>query len=163
MTMRIPSEKIVEGIKVSLGKAKQHLLSAEVLVTKNFLNNAAVLIEFAIEEFGRAVALREKLQAGSEDIERALFTNHHLKYEKAWSVLPHELKIIYEGTFSPLDFHPDDFDAGMETISPQTRLDATFVHFDEHTQEWKKGIQIDPEKLLIIIKEIRENVANFKC
>ena len=128
--------------KVSLEKAKQHLLSAEVLVTKNCLNDAVVLIEFAIEEFGRAVALREKLQAGSEDIERDLFINHHLKYEKAWSILPPELKTIYEGTFSPLNFHPDDFDTEMETISPQTRLDATFVHFDEHTQEWKKGIRL---------------------
>jgi len=60
-------------------------------------------------------------------------------------------------------FRLDNLDTERkEPISPQTRLDATFVHFDEHTQEWKKGIQVDPEKLLTIIKRIRENIANFK-
>ena len=49
-----------------------------------------------------------------------------------------------------------------ETISPRTRLDATFVNYDKVTQEWNKGIQADPERLVSIIKKIREEIANFK-
>ena len=91
-----------------------------------------------------------------------MFTNHAYKYDKAWSVLPIEMKTIYEGSFSPLDFHPDEFDSRSETISPRTRLDATFVNYDKVTQEWNKGIQADPERLVSIIKKIREEIANFK-
>lgn len=162
MTVKIPSEKIAEGIKVSLERTEEHLAGAEVLIENKNMNNAVVLVEFAIEEFGRAVALKEKLQKRSEDVESILFTNHDYKYDKAWSVLPIEMKTIYEGSFSPLDFHPDDFDTESETISPRIRLDATFVNYDEVTQEWKKGIQADPEKLVNIITKIREEIANFK-
>jgi AbiV family abortive infection protein len=162
MTVKIPSEKIAEGIKVSLEKTEEHLAGAEVLIENKNINNAVVLVEFAIEEFGRAVALREKLQERSEDVEIYLFTKHVYKYDKAWSVLPIEMKTIYEGSFSPLDFPPDEFDAGSETMSPRTHLDATFVNYDKVTQEWKKGIQADPERLASIITKIREEIANFK-
>ena len=162
MTVKISSEKIAEGIKVSLEKTEEHLTGAEALIKNKNTNNAVVLVEFAIEEFGRAVALREKLQKRSENVETYLFTNHAYKYDKAWSVFPIEMKTIYEGSFSPLDFQPDKFDSRSETISPRTRLDATFVNYDKVTQEWNKGIQADPERLVSIIKKIREEIANFK-
>jgi len=162
MTVKISSEKIAEGIKVSLDKTEEYLTGALVLIENKNIDNAVALVEFAIEEFGRAVALREKLQERTEDVETDLFTNHAYKYDKAWSVLPIEMKTIYEGSFSPLDFHPAESDAGREAISPRTRLDATFVNYDKVTQEWKKGIQADPEKLASIISKIREEIANFK-
>lgn len=162
MTVKIPSEKIAEGIKVSLEKTEEHLTGAEVLIENKNINNAVVLVEFAIEEFGRAVALREKLQERSEDVETYLFTNHAYKYDKAWSVLPIEMKTIYEGSFGPLDFHSDEPNTRRETISPRTRLDATFVNYDKVTNEWRKGIQADPERLASIITKIREEIANFK-
>ena len=59
MTVRIPSEKIAEGIRVSLEKTEEHLAGAKVLIENKNINNAIVLVEFAVEEFGRAVALRD--------------------------------------------------------------------------------------------------------
>ena len=82
MTVKISSEKIAEGIKVSLEKAEEHLTGAEVLIENKNINNAVVLVEFTIEEFGRAVALREKLQERTEDVETDLFTFKRYKNGK---------------------------------------------------------------------------------
>ena len=164
-------EKIREGIGHALRKSEEHLSNAELLISKNSLCDAVALIEFSIEEFGRAVALREKLNAGSKDVERSLFSSHDYKYEKAWTVLPEELKTIYEGTFDTAvlgeatlgEMALGETVSGVEkeTISPRTRLDATFVNYDEHEKEWKVGVPAEKEKLEIIIKGIREHIRSF--
>jgi len=171
MTIKIPLEKLREGIQYSLKKSEEHLVGAEVLIERNLLSGAVALIEFAIEEFGRAQALREKLRKGSEDVERSLFSSHDYKYEKAWTVLPEELKTIYEGTFDTAvlgeatlgEMALGETVSGVEkeTISPRTRLDATFVNYDEHEKEWKVGVPAEKEKLEIIIKGIREHIRSF--
>ena len=162
MSIKISLTKTREGIKLALEKCEEHLASAEILTTRDDLSNAAALIEFAIEEFGRAVALIEKLKTGSEEIDRKLFTSHDYKYEKAWTVLSSDLKTVYEGTFDVSAFNKAYFDVGKETISPRTRLDATYVNYDEKNQEWKVGIRADKEKLRSIINGIRESIKNLR-
>lgn len=65
MTIKIPLEKLRGGIQYSLKKSEEHLVRAGVLIERNLLSGAVALIEFAIEEFGRAQAFREKLRKGS--------------------------------------------------------------------------------------------------
>lgn len=161
MSKKIPLTKIEDGIKRALEKCDEHLASAEILASKDLMNNAVVVLEFGIEELGRAVALIEKFKIGSEDIEIKLFTDHDYKYDKAWTVLPISLKTIYEGSFDPAVFDPNVFDAGKETISPRTRLDATYVNYDEKTQEWKAGVQASKDKIQKIIDEIRQSKATL--
>jgi AbiV family abortive infection protein len=163
MTIKMTSDIIKEGMTLALRKSEEYLSDAELLISKGSLNTAVVLIEFAIEEFGRAVALCEKLKTGSVEVERTLLKSHNLKYNKAWSVLPEDLKTIYEGTFDPAIFDPNIFDVGKETISPRTRLDATFVDYDESIKKWKDGIRADKYKLEAIIKGIREEIRSFSC
>ena len=162
---KIPQEKIGEGIGISLKKSLKHLEGAEALVSLNLLNDAVDLVEYAIEEFGRAVYLKERLENGLEDVEKSLETSHWLKYDKAFSVLPTELKTIWESTIPP-QFPPQYFPKGYfpitkETISPLTRLNAIFPYFDEKTQSWHDGIVVDGSKLLEIIKALRENIRKF--
>jgi len=161
MSIKIPLSKIEEGIKLALQKCDEHLASAEILASKSALSNAVVSLEFGIEEFGRAVALIEKHKAVSEDIETKLFTDHDYKYNKAWTVLPSGLKTIYEGSFDPAVFDPNVFHTGKETISPRTRLDATYVNYDEKTREWKVGIRADKDKIQEIINEIKQSKATL--
>ena len=169
ITVKIPLEKIQEGIGISLRKCEEHLSGAEVLIEKDFINDAVALIEFAIEEFGRAVYLRERLQMGSGTIEESLETSHQLKYDKAFSVLPKELKTIWEG----FSYFPKEYWGGgywgegywggrKETISPRTRPNAIFTHFDETTQTWQSGIRADEEILRYIIDTLRGYIKNFK-
>lgn len=161
MTMKIPLAKIEQGIKLALAKCEEHLTSAEILASKSALGNAVESLEFAIEEFGRAVALIEKLKSGSEDVEKKLFNSHDYKYNKAWTVLPTRLKTIYEGSSDPAVFDPKIFDAGKETISPRTRLDATHVSYDEKAQEWTTGVRVDKDKIQQIVDQIRRSKATL--
>lgn len=130
---RIPRAKIEEGIKFSLQKAEKHLGAAELLIENSFPDNAVAAIEFAIEEFGRAIYLRERLNKGLETIENTLETSHKLKYDKAFSVLSQDLKTIWEDTlfsafpkgYWPKGYWPEGYWGERivkETISPHTRL-----------------------------------------
>ena len=142
------------------------------LIEKDLLDGAVILVGFAIEEFGRAVYLRERLQKGLETIEEAIERSHKLKYDKAFSVLPSELKTIWEKTSS--GYWGGGYWAGSywgggywgestkkETISPETRLKPVYLHFDEKTQMWQRGILADKEKLQCIINEIKEYIVKF--
>lgn len=139
--------------------------SAELLIGNNFLDSAVDSIEFAIEEFGRAVYLRERLHTGLETIENALERNHWLKYDKAFSVLPKDLKTIWESTINPLFpakyFPKGYFPTARETISPYTRLNAIFTNYDEKTQTWQSGIKADRRKLMAIVNRVREYIRLF--
>jgi AbiV family abortive infection protein len=165
--MKISLSKIQEGIKLALEKCDEHLASAEILASRGALGSAVVSLEFAIEEFGRAIALIEKYKAGSEDVEKKLFIDHDYKYNKAWTdnkawtVLPTDLKTIYESSFDPAVFDPKIFDVSKETISPRTRLEATHVNYDEKTQKWKVGIRVDRERIQKIIAEINKSKATL--
>src|SRR3989337_3344414 len=93
---KIPTAKMQEGIKLSLKKSIEHLDGAEALINKNLLNDSVALIQFAIEEFGRAVILRNMLRDGLETVERNLWYNHDHKYDTAFTVLPKDLQTIWE-------------------------------------------------------------------
>jgi hypothetical protein len=49
-----------------------------------------------------------------------------------------------------------------ETISPSTRLKPVYLHFDEKTQTWQRGIMADKEKLKLIVSEMKEYIVKFK-
>jgi AbiV family abortive infection protein len=161
VSLKIPTAKIQEGMKLALRKCEEHLSNAETLISKNGISDAVALIEHSIEEFGRAVALSQKLKVGSEQVEIQLFRSHDYKYNMAWTVLPSSLKTIYEGTFDVAAFASSDFDVEGETISPMTRLDATYVNYDEKSEQWKSGIRADSSKLSDIIKGIRNCIRNY--
>jgi AbiV family abortive infection protein len=156
MSFKMTRDKICEGMKLALKKCDDHLSSVEILISKGALDDAVVLIEFAIEEFGRAVWLSEKLKTGSTNVEKKLQFDHKFKYDKAWLVLPEGLKTIYLNSFDVTAFSGVEFDTGKETISPMTRLDATYVNYSEKTQQWKTGIRADAKKLLEIVEGIRK-------
>ena len=159
MTKKIPLTDLPTGIILALRMSRQKLDDAELLISIESFEDAVILIQFAVEEFGKAVALRENLEKGNEQVEDDLFKNHPYKEAKAWSVLPGDLKTIYEGTFSPQAFSAQDFDAGKETISHKTRINATFV--DWVAGNWKTGVQAEPDKLLRLIKGLRKEIEDF--
>lgn len=170
---KLPASKIKEGIVISLQKAKEHLDSAVLLIDNGFLDNAVGPIEFAIEEFGRAVYLRDRLNKGLETIENALEKSHWLKYDEAFSVLPKDLKTIWEDTIFgafPKGYWPKGYWAKgwwgegvvKQIISPLTRTNAIFTHFDGKTQTWQSGVKADGKKLMGIVDVIRKYIGLFK-
>jgi hypothetical protein len=169
--VKISQDKLRTGISISLDNSLKHLDGAEVLIEKDFLDCAVILIWFAIEEFGRAVYLRERLQKGLESFEKSLEIRHDVKYDKAFSVLPPELKTIWKNTFGGYwgDYWGGTYWGGgywgestkKESISPSTRLKPVYSHFDEKTQTWQTGILADKEKLKWIVSQIKECIVKF--
>ena len=163
MSYKIPREKMFEGILSSKEKALQFLQDAELLVQNESVVHSIIPVQYGIEEFGRASALKEKLDEGSMDeysVEKRLFKDHTYKEEKAWSHLPSHLKTIYEGTFTPRVFDTRVFDTG-ETISSQTRIDATFIDWDDKRGEWKIGIRASGDRVLELIKGLRAEILKL--
>ncbi len=164
--IKISQHKLREGIAISLDNSLKHLDGVEALVEKDLLDGAVILIGFAIEEFGRAVYLRERLQSGKETIEKSLQSGkkaHDLKYEKAFSMLPKKLETIWSRS-SPLLYmmYFPFFPYQKEILSPSTRLKPIYLHFDEKTQTWQRGINADKEKLKWIVSEIKEHIVKFE-
>jgi AbiV family abortive infection protein len=183
---RIPRTKIKEGIDFSLKKSLEHLDGAETLIGKNLLNDSVALIEFAIEEFGRAVILRNMFRNNLETIaEKSKWKSHNHKYEQAFTVLSENLKIIWEETFGIATVGASRSTIGKgrgnptmgagratvgrsyglktrrEMVSDITRCNAIFVDFIEDGQTWQTGIKASIKKLKYIIAELRKNIKSF--
>jgi len=156
LSFRMSPAYIKVGIKISIESCRRHLIAAEVLISNGLAENAIIQIEFAIEEFGRAIYLRNKLATSDFQIEYALNRDHQLKYNQAWTVIDPKYKTVYEGSFDPSVFDPAIFDTG-ETISPSTRINATFAQY--RNNKWQLGVKADPRKLMEIVKKLREELA----
>jgi AbiV family abortive infection protein len=183
---RIPIAKMQEGIDLSLKKSMEHLDGAEALISKKLLNGSVALIEFAIEEFGRAVILRNMFRNNLETIEqKSKWKNHNHKYKEAFTVLSTNLQTIWEKTFpSMVTVGAGIATAGAsaatigrrtatigrghglktkkEMVSHDTRCNAIFVDFVEDTQKWRTGTNASSRKLEYIIGELKGNIKNFK-
>lgn len=161
MSIRIPLDKIKEGIEHSLNKSSQHLEGAEACISIGNLDAAVILLEFAIEEFGRAVVLRENYKASSGEVDSKLERDHNYKYDKAWTVLPPELKHITHGMFDPNFFDPRMFDTGRQ-ISHSARLEAAFVRYDKTFGKWRTAVQANERLVTRLIDGIRQQIKNFQ-
>lgn len=159
----IPKDNIQQGIAISLDTAQRHLECSKFLVEKGFHQNAVEIIEHAIEEFGRAVYLRERLEKGLETISSYIQTKHDLKYNKAFTVLPPKLKIIWEfpTQLSEAYINTDLSLRYNEHITHKKREDVVFVKYNERTKQWQNGIMVDGKKLAAIIEEIRNCILEF--
>jgi hypothetical protein len=159
----IPKDKIQQGIALSLDMAQRHLECSKFLVEKGFHQNAVETIEHAIEEFGRAVYLRERLAKGLETMSSYIETKHFLKYDKAFEVLPEKSKTIWEfpTQLSEGYINTDISFRYNEKITPETRKDVIFLKYNERTKQWQNGIMVDGKKLAAIIEEIKNCILEF--
>lgn len=183
---QIPLAEMEEGIQSCLKKATEHLDGAESLIEKNLVDDSVALVEFAIEEFGRAVILKDMLRNKRETILFKQWKDHQFKYDKAFEVLPKKLKTKWKETFwKPINgrlrfkIGVDDpttgstvelkvtsgnacvLDSREYSVSPDTRCDAIFVDFMEERNTWRTGIKPNAETLNLIITQLRENVKTF--
>lgn len=162
VSMRIRLEKIREGIGHALRKSAQHLVGAEACLSIGSLDSAIGLTVFAIEEFGRAVVLRENLETGSEEVDKRINTNHDFKWNKAFTILPRKFKTIHTGGFDPKGFDPVAFDTEDESITHEIRMRAVYVDYDESNDEWITSTRVDKSFLKRAIEGIREHIKNFR-
>lgn len=168
--IKISEEKIKKGITLSLEKSSKYLNSIKVLTQNECFDCIAILLYFAIEEFGRAVYLRNRLKEGKKSIEKDLQfgrKGHDLKYEYAFSVLPENLKNIFIGINPSAEINPfidmpwSLFGLKVQQINPATRLKAGYLNFNENLQDWETDIPISKEIVKETIIEMEKSILSF--
>lgn len=159
--MRIPKCKMQEGIDLCKKNISEFLEDARLLVEAGRLQHALVSVEFAKEEFGKIVMLREASVRDKSDfvtVGRGTFKSHKGKNKKAWTILDPSFRIVFSGDFSEEDFEEEDFVVDT-TISHYTRLQCAFVAFDESSNEWHIGRDIDKDLLVDLIEHIQQKLS----
>jgi AbiV family abortive infection protein len=160
--IEIPKARIQEGIDLCKTNIIDFLNDAKLMIAEKRLNHAYVSIEFAIEEFGKAIMLRESLESSTTDpviVRDSVFKSHKGKSEKAWSVLDSKFKTIYdEGYFDEAFFDFKYFETNTKA-SHDTRLQCAFVDYDGH--RWFIGRNIKEKLLNELINHIESKIASF--
>ncbi len=165
MEERIPREKIETGIACCLIRVSEYLLDAERLVEpqnagQGTLQDAAILVTFAVEELGKAVILRkrseEQVEAQTIVVEHQVFggrdAHEHKQYE-ALKLIDANLKRLHKAAFSPEVFGRD-FDIHDVDISPDTRLQLSFIDFENG--DWSLPPPLEPKRLRALIIGAKE-------
>ena len=160
-TTEIPKAKFAEGINKIKMNITSFLDSAEDVLKSNKADHAAIFTEFAIEELGKMLMLKDEYENSSSDtinVPKSIFRTHKGKSDRAWQFLDQDFKMISKGGFERSDDGNIGFERGFEQVtfaSHHTRLECAFVDF-ESSNRWYVGRNIDPAKLKEQIDHIRE-------
>jgi len=166
MQLQIKRKDIIEMIELCFMNVTQFLSDAELIHSqKPRFDHSVALIQFAIEELGKASILRKKLQETRDDVIEVpdkLFGgrgSHEFKEKEAWTVLSPQLRILAEGSFG------SGFGSGFETedveLSHEERLRCLFVDFKDGVI--RLGVAVDSQKLEKIIESTKKEVERLKA
>jgi AbiV family abortive infection protein len=142
-----------EGIDLCKSNITHFLDDAKILMKEGSAENAYVLVQFGIEEWGKIIMLKEALSNSDSDpvlVDNTVFTSHKGKTEKALTN-PY-LKTINEGFEEDVRGMPEDYPAYFDPsteASHATRCECAFVDF--HNGEWVIGCKIDRNLLVRLI------------
>jgi len=154
----IPRNKMNEGIKACERNVLDFLQDAKLVIEKGRLNHAYVSVQFAIEELGKLVILKDAFNTSKSDnilVEETVFKSHKGKSDKAWTVLDPTLRKIYDGVFNDDVFNHDIFETDTKA-EYETRLDCAFVDF--RAGSWHIGRNINRDLLIGLVNHIEEKL-----
>ena len=148
-----------KGIDLCKGNITDFLQDALIIAKEKRLCHAVISAEFALEEFGKLLLLRDSMNNVVTDvisIDGKEFCNHDAKAERALTFLDKEKKyrvLFYEGMWQRETWAPGMWPEEIIEISSATRLACAFV--DYVNNDWILGTKIDEDLF-------QEFVAHFK-
>ncbi|MCJ7632065.1 AbiV family abortive infection protein [Candidatus Bathyarchaeota archaeon] len=168
----IPRAKIPEGIDrckkniADLLEDARLIMETERLGEAERLGHAYISVQFALEELGKILVLRDKLKKDlNDDPLKFLKKGHHDGFYDHWTktneardFIGHDFDKIYdEGIIQPGIavkglFQEDTF------VDPDTRLECAFV--DWYADDWKLGRDIKKDLLVKLICRIEEKLPD---
>ena len=157
----IPRAEIPKGITLCKQNSLGFLNDARLIIAENRLSHAYVSVQFALEELGKILIFRDKLNQDKSDPliikQKEAFSSHKSKTDRVWMFLDLKFRTIFdEGVFA--DGIVEKGLAVMNTYAEyQTRLDCAFV--DYYTLRWQIGRDIKKELLVSLINHIEEKLA----
>lgn len=163
----IPRAKIQEGVSLCKKNISLFLDTAERLIESDNLNHAAINVEFAIEEFGKTLMLKDEYGKGTDPVQvpDGVFTSHKHKPERAWKIgdpdaLDPQYKMISNGGFERQGFSRF-FEQAID-LSHEIRLECAFVDFDKTEKDWFLGHgNIAKKRLISLLEHIREKTSRI--
>jgi AbiV family abortive infection protein len=180
------------GNYMCIQKAKQLADSALKLLSSDDVNdhtNALGLYTLAIEEFGKAVILKEECFVDDDEITqkipKAIFSGkyvHNLKFKKAIERLPPECKDIRVGTYLPFPSGiPTNVQLGMKgphvpvpanvdgnffglyTANVDMRMSCFFVDWDDTQRRWVFKMKGEKkEELESALNTFKEKITDYE-
>jgi AbiV family abortive infection protein len=159
----VPRKMLQEGIDKCKNNVNDFLSDAELIMPSGRLNHAYVMVEFAIEEFGKIMLIREAFTKDSNDpfkIDGQVFGTHKGKSEKAWIVLNKKYKLLFdEGVCFPNTLFERGCVVENTEANHDTRCKCAFVDFC--SEQWLLGCEIKEEYLKNLIAEIRDKLVEL--
>ena len=180
------------GNKICI-KTTQRLLESSLSLLENSANldHALGLYTFAVEEFGKAVLLKEQIDDDSiiKKIPKEVFgiskkgTGHNIKFKKAKEILPDECIILEIGEYLSIPSGKDMEQSlgkikGKLHITANTtgtfltdvmmnfavRMRCFYVDWDENSEywhKWKSNLQTDRDSLKHAIEKFNEIIPKY--
>jgi len=158
----IPRGLMQNGIDLCKQNVSDFLKDAKFMVREGRLDHAYVIVEFAIEEFGKIVMLNEALSLNTNDpvlVKESVFKSHNEKSTNAWVVLNPKYRIIFdEGAYDESVYDPRFYQTNT-TASHNTLLDCAFVGFDGN--RWVLGTKIKQSLLENLITHVDDMLTKI--
>ena len=155
-----PRAIIPEAIDLCKANITQFLKDAKLLIDNSTLSHAYISVQFAIEELGKILIIREKLAKDTSDPliikHEEAFKSHKGKTEKAIQFLGNEFSKIYDEGFWQDEFFEKGFFKQNTYANHETRCDCAFV--DYYASRWRIGRDIKKDLLIKLIKRIEEKL-----
>lgn len=165
MARQIPRDRVEEGLSLCRRQISDLVDTARIILRGDtaglYLRFVYLLLQYAIEEFGKALMLKEEfLRNSSETLRFDKWVSHEYKFNKAWDVLDKGLKVVHEGAFDTSAFDPAIFDTNVEA-SHRLRLEAGYVDYVERKGEWTRITHIqkwDRDRFLLLADDLERKM-----
>jgi len=156
----VPRTRMQEGIEKCKGNIADYLKDACIIAETGRLYHAIISLEFALEEFGKILLLKETLnndQGDPVEINGYEFCNHIKKVERALKILDplQKYRVLFETVVERGLFVAGMWE-GETVIGDRTRLDCAFVDFIDNN--WTLGRNINPEYFQDLITLIQQQL-----
>jgi len=175
MVYHLKSNEIKSGINIAIGKSRKLLHDAHLLLNDEWENTHAIgLYTFAIEEYGKALCLKECLSGsrtkkGKYTVPSNIFKSHKIKFKKALGILPAICTNLQIGVYvksntsiKPITIREMSISGnstGLFTISTLAnmilRMEIFYVAWNDRNRQWKHELTASKETF-------EEAIINFE-
>lgn len=159
----VPRKQMQEGIDKCKCNITDYLSETELLMSQGKLNHAVILVEFAIEEFGKILVIKRAFDLDSNDpirISAKKFYDHERKTKKAWTVLNKSYQILFdEGICLPNTVFERGVAVEYTIADHDGRLRSAFV--DYCSGQWLLGVDVKEAYLKNLIAHIRDELLKL--
>ena len=158
----VPRARMQAGIDLCKKNITDFLEDAKLIIHEERLSHAYISVQFALEELGKILVFRNKLEIDQNDplriTKKEAFQSHKRKTEKVWEFLDPKFKKIFDEGFFDRAFFEKGFFQTDTYAEYETRLDCAFV--DYYAGNWHVGRDIKKELLVKLISHIEEKLPD---